>query len=145
MKNEREIDARVHEDVMGQTWDETRCRVCGWPVAGIAALGCLPGNCSQRPAPARRADEPPPYSTDIAAAWQVVEKMLAQHWSYAVENVEGDEQGRAHTGGKHSAWFAQYDRVNEDTKSYLVIEATAPLAICLAALSALSANPKSKV
>lgn len=37
-------------------WDETRCRVCGWPLAESADRGCVPGNCSQRPAPAVRAD-----------------------------------------------------------------------------------------
>lgn len=39
-----------------QLWDETRCRVCGWPLAESADKGCVPGNCSQRPAPATRAD-----------------------------------------------------------------------------------------
>ena len=33
-----------------------RCRVCGWPLAASAAEGCVPGNCSMRPAPAVRAD-----------------------------------------------------------------------------------------
>ena len=34
-----------------------RCRVCGWPLATDMKAGCIPGNCSQRPAPAKRADE----------------------------------------------------------------------------------------
>lgn len=34
-----------------------RCRVCGWTLAASIAEGCVPGNCSRRPAPERRADE----------------------------------------------------------------------------------------
>ena len=26
-----------------------RCPICGWPMAKIAAEGCIPGNCSYRP------------------------------------------------------------------------------------------------
>lgn len=37
-------------------WDETRCRVCGWPLANTADEGCVKGNCSMRPGPAKRAD-----------------------------------------------------------------------------------------
>lgn len=74
-----ELDARVHRDVMGRVWDESRCRVCGWPLArsdaDFMADGCIPDNCSMRPAPRSRADAPPAYSTDIATAWTVAEKM----------------------------------------------------------------------
>jgi len=28
-----------------------RCPVCNWPMAASLAEGCVPGNCSQRPAP----------------------------------------------------------------------------------------------
>lgn len=76
MKPGREMDALVAEKVMGIVWDETRCPVCGWPFARNASEGCVPNNCSMRPRPARRADEPLPYSTDIAAAWQVIDHIL---------------------------------------------------------------------
>lgn len=31
--------------------DESRCAVCGWPLAGSVNEGCVRGNCSQRPRP----------------------------------------------------------------------------------------------
>jgi hypothetical protein len=37
-------------------WPEHRCRVCGWPLKATIQEGCVPGNCSQRPLPTRRAD-----------------------------------------------------------------------------------------
>jgi hypothetical protein len=76
----REMDALVAERVMGLAWDESRCRVCGWPLATDvmqSSAGCYPGNCSLRPRPARNADEPAHYSTDIAAAWLVVKRMCS--------------------------------------------------------------------
>lgn len=45
-------------------WDETRCRVCGWPLAESVDKGCVPGNCSQRPLPKERADQG--YALDVA-------------------------------------------------------------------------------
>lgn len=39
-----------------RAWDESRCRVCGWPLAASADQGCVPGNCSMRPLPKERAD-----------------------------------------------------------------------------------------
>lgn len=30
---------------------EPRCEVCGWPLASSLELGCVAGNCSQRPRP----------------------------------------------------------------------------------------------
>lgn len=56
----------------GPPWDESRCRVCGWPLAKSREYGCARDegfdDCSQRPLPTRRADSTPPYSTDPAAA-----------------------------------------------------------------------------
>lgn len=65
----------VAELVMGYAWDEKRCRVCGWPLAASVDEGCVADNCSQRPLPKHRAGTPSPYTTDIAAAFQVVGKM----------------------------------------------------------------------
>lgn len=69
-----ELDALVAEKVMGITWDNSRCRVCGWPIRDRVEDGCVAENCSRRPGPDRWADAPAPYSTDLAAAWAIVEK-----------------------------------------------------------------------
>lgn len=72
---------------------------------------------------------PAPFSTDIAAAWQVVEKVcetgahfdLMRHTQYAVQ------------------WSAHFPNGMESPSSHAYqLAATAPLAICLAALSAVS-------
>jgi len=73
LKAGRELDALVERLVMGFVWDERRCRVCGWPLAETAEKGCVPDNCSLRPRPQVMADEPAPYSTEMTAAWQVLE------------------------------------------------------------------------
>ena len=73
----REMDALIAEKVFGIIWDETRCRICGWPIAESIEKGCTKEDCSMRPRPKRRADEHSNFSTDIAAAWLVVEKITA--------------------------------------------------------------------
>lgn len=73
----RELDALVEEKVMGFVWNEARCRVCGWPITDLEVAGrayCTKDSCALRPRPEHRADDPAPYSTDIAAAWEVVER-----------------------------------------------------------------------
>lgn len=37
-------------------WDESRCRVCGWPIRATIEEGCTIESCSQRPLPKSRAD-----------------------------------------------------------------------------------------
>lgn len=74
----RELDALIHTEVMGAVWDEGRCRMCGWPIVPEGQHGgCWKSNCAMRPWPGRRADDAPRYSTDVAAAWWVVEKLIA--------------------------------------------------------------------
>jgi hypothetical protein len=68
----RELDSRVHREVMGVVWDESRCRVCGWPIVPEGGSGCWASNCSLRPSPIIRADAVPEYSSDIAAAWKTM-------------------------------------------------------------------------
>lgn len=63
---DKEIFDRVRELLW--PWDESRCRVCGWPLHqhnpftrlhnDEPPLTCTPENCSERPAPERRADSP---------------------------------------------------------------------------------------
>ena len=118
----KELDALVAEKVMGGIWDEGRCRICGWSLVPDGEAGCWKDNCSMRPPPERSADEPAPYSTDIAAAWRIVEKMAATHaLSIDYDPVYPDEW---------TCWMqGAGDSVSPSAES-------APLAICLAALQA---------
>lgn len=74
----RRLDALVNERVMGITWDESRCRICGWPFADSGIGGCTKDSCSMRPRPKFRADSVCNYSTDLATAWQVVNHLITR-------------------------------------------------------------------
>lgn len=103
MKPGRELDALIAEKVMGMNVQHGRV----WSQEGK----CL------------RETDLPSYSTDIAAAWEVVEKL---------------KLGLLPDGDK---WIAgQADRAGLET-SNLCWGDTAPHAICLAALNAVSQNP----
>ena len=119
MEAGRELDALVAEKVTGWKLQDKQCPVCGWPYGASELHGCVPGNCSMRPPPSRRADTPQNYSTDIAAAWLVVEK------SHILDKYSLTTHG------------ANWVIVDETDGWDVFIEAsTAPLAICLAALKA---------
>lgn len=73
----------------------------------------------------------PHYSTDISAAWQVIQKLQADGWHYEV--------GDMHTGRSHFVKFGRgkydpYDNFFEEEHSETA--STPWLAICLAALQA---------
>lgn len=52
---------------------EGRCPVCGWPLEDSADKGCTPGNCSERPLPKERADDPDLYNPlRVTIAWGVL-------------------------------------------------------------------------
>ncbi len=73
----------------------------------------------------------PKYSTDIAAAWLAVEKMIAGGWFPEVQfNNWGEE-----------SWNASFSRLTSDPVAGFVSRHrnTAPLAICCAALAAVEA------
>jgi len=134
LKPGRELDALVAERVMGAKlrWSnleipptkldaflQERDEFLGPPKTGIEA---------SRRAEQRRRDEQilPPFSTDISAAWAVVEAMAARDWSFAFRFSESDRSLGAtfsSLGEKegHQEWFG-LDH--------------APHAICLAALKA---------
>jgi hypothetical protein len=57
IQEQEERDVRLHLALYGP-WDETRCPVCGWPLKEQPNDGCVTGNCSMRPLPQRRADQP---------------------------------------------------------------------------------------
>lgn len=56
------------EDRREANWDESRCRVCGWPLADEISKGCVKGNCSLRPTPAARADVAPQVAEKVSMA-----------------------------------------------------------------------------
>lgn len=132
----REMDALVVERV-GLVWDEARCRVCGWPLINAdlmsSSVGCTVDSCAQRPKPARRADEPALYSTDIAAAWQVVAAMEARGYWCRMQTPfrPGDSYRAGFTLHGVSGWNGRPD--------HWTAAETLPLAICCAALKAIEA------
>lgn len=71
--------------------------------------------------------EPPEYSTDMAEAWKVVERLVALGYWISL----------SHNGNTHAAaWdFRIVDRKNERDR-HITISETAPLAICCTALKA---------
>ena len=127
----RELDALVQSKVM-PAWDESRCRVCGWPLEpwdGKTEIptGCVAESCSQRPPPQVRADAPGHYSTDIAAAWEVLEKMRTQLPGKEIMLYWCDGWGVGSLCQAPST-ISIWDSLGEAE--------TAPHAICLAALKA---------
>lgn len=66
----------------------------------------------------------PAYSTDISAAWLVVEKMQDNDWAFILDNME-DFIGN---------WQAHFEK---DKSGWSADSESAPHAICLAALKAI--------
>lgn len=149
----RELDALVHLRLFG-AWDDSRCRICGWPIGSLfdASKGCIPGNCSMRPAPAVRADEPSPYSTDIAQAWRVVAEVQRRQpgWRFGLlggDVTYGYRNGKPSNGvdrnsrvvfGWNAEFFGHVDpRFSTGERHGEAFAETPAHAICLAALSAL--------
>lgn len=129
----RELDALIAEKVMGFTWHDGWKSfkgphlvspggfMAGWRMEDGGVMGHLDG--------VTRNPELPFYSTDIAAAWQVVEKLVAERFF-----PEVNYRGRGE-------WGCKVDRLTvddswNDKPTPHEIANTAPLAICLAALSA---------
>lgn len=82
-------------------------------------------------------DRDPPYSTDIAAAWGVVEKMESDGFRCDVSSVNPDG---------YPNWYAKFLRFTAgESPTYWMERAdTASLAICLAALLAVGV-PESEI
>lgn len=79
-------------------------------------------------------DALPYYSTDIAAAFQVVEKMRANGWVFGTD-CEGVADKPA---TPWYAYFAAPDPFAENHAVHSALEAALPLAICRAALKAVA-------
>ena len=70
----------------------------------------------------------PAFSTDISAAWEVVEKLRTDH----IFSLEGEE----HEKHRRNLWTARFLYEATDGGEYGAFAASAPHAICLAALKA---------
>lgn len=134
----REMDAQVAEKVMGATWrdsdsvDRAVCtmrKMCGRPKRALVLAGRV--MCWQSVSGAMLIpddgphDTLPHYSTDIAAAWLVVEKLRADGWDF---NFDHDVGRSAH------ALFTRRPILSDCL--FEQYADTAPLAICKAALAA---------
>lgn len=124
MKAGRELDALVAEKVMGciisfKGWRYGRC-------------GCddTKGPSHMWTPDHETYEWPAPYSTDIAAAWEVVEKMGNWHgFDFAIWKKE---VGEWRAGWFEDGWEGLEGRADATAES-------APHAICLAALKAVGA------
>lgn len=132
----RELDAEIAERFMGWRW---------WR-SSITGRRCLfPSEPPEWFTELATGNEPlvgdwdhislPPYSTSIADAWHVVERLNALGWLVGLEQID-TAQGRQ--------WRTSLDRISpygiEDE-----FATTAPLALCRAALRAVEMpNPRSR-
>lgn len=112
----REIDAAVASDVMG--WRKGKAGINGgrWISADGKDMGWNVGNTAFSP------------STNIADAWEVVEKMRSNEWDFKLESCAGK-----YPVVEFAKWHSVY---GDEYVRFQAQEATAPLAICLAALAA---------
>jgi hypothetical protein len=110
VKPSRELDVLVAEKVMGWT------HVARSPMDG-ALLGTMPIYL------ASASNEVPHYSTDMAAAWAIVELGRGSFWNDLFE-LSANE-------GEEGTWHLD---TNGDNDGCCMTAETAPLVICLAAL-----------
>ena len=119
LKAGAELDAMVAEKVMGWTWHIVRIHAS----TNTMTAWVRPGHHVPKTIdPGNNWNAPLPYSTDIAAAWEVVEKMYKDHKLGMWMDVTVPESGI-------DAYFGDFKGAAD----------TAPLAICLAALKAVGA------
>ncbi len=115
----RELDALVAERVMG--WKRpTKKRDVTWYRADGSGCG---------------AENIPHYSTDISVAWQVVEKMCANNYSFDAGSWENMDDG--------NNWYACFEHSTEVYRPSTPAP-TMPLAICRASLAAMLAARREK-
>jgi hypothetical protein len=112
MRPGRELDALVGTKIMGYEYNHTSgvdCPTCGYD--GLYDTDkTYPG-----------------YSTDIAAAWEVVEKL---------DSLEDFEFRMESDQGELIKWHVEFHKLS-DGQCFPASEHSAALAICLAALKAL--------
>lgn len=125
----RELDARIAKKVMGLP--ECHKRFIKFTISGVQNSWDCPVH---GPQGCIFPSYTPSYSTDIAAAWQVVEKLLSttpQGGDIHIEKLGG-------AGWKVGCCFNQ----SEGGWDGWIEAETAPLAICRAALAAMTGQPR---
>jgi hypothetical protein len=111
MKAGRELDALIAEKVMG---------IEPWPGRpGVFRAPIVPPGVEPKPC------LPPEYSTDIAAAWKLVEKFTREEVKIDIRNSHSNK----------AQWTVIIAKSPKDAWDLTQAD-TAPLAICLAALKA---------
>lgn len=120
----RELDALVAEKVMGWTGVHL---VHGGTGTSSYYVGRTP----------RGVFVVRPYSTDIAAAWQVIEAMRQRNYYAEISEHISDPERQCAMFASRAGHYDSYERCWEN--EHQVCTATAPHAICLAALKAVGA------
>ena len=124
--NLRDIDAKIAEHVMDLSDPQIRTKYFCW-------VGLLE-TCDDAPTPPHTDlydagyELVPHYSTDIAAAWQVVEKLRTEGFDFFIE-----------TRGSRSPCSVEVFRTGKTSSEFdtgEIFADTVPLAICKAALKA---------
>jgi len=143
----RALDTAVAEAVLGWIWYEGAAGVYRLrdpqreDVAAMLTEGMI-WPTTERPEP-YRTDGVPPFSTDIGAAWQVVEHLRAQHWEVTLLCWAADIPTQP-VDHPYDCRFTGYVTPDGGGLQTLVAHkraATMPLAICRAALQALQLLP----
>ena len=122
MKPGRELDALVAKKVMG--WDGFSGIIETSPEVGFSTE-----EIDELVKTGKLRFRPPEYSTDIAAAWQVVEKMQRENHDFAIHITSCRDED--------NQWQPHFNI--SVTRTLLTGSKTAPHAICLAALKAVGA------
>lgn len=123
----REMDARVAEKVMGIRVDRE------FRSAPISRVLKESGDFKALAVPF---DYVKPYSTDIAAAWQVLEKISSNMAAFGLSYCYGFAVELNKDDNLYTAGFRESDRDKGDVWEKEATAPTAPLAICAAALAA---------
>lgn len=136
MKAGRELDALIAEKVMGATVVYPYRSEPGHPYPGVNPIWTdEPWQATSNPQSISGLENVPHYSTNIADAWMVVEKMGRWH-GFDFMIVMPDPEQTFHLRTYEAGW---YEATNDGPERRVVSYAdTAPLAICLAALKAVS-------
>ncbi len=128
MKAGRELDALIAEKVMGWTRNQWKGMLEKTDFCVLCGITCRAGNHPRIEHDFCRTGKSivaPEYSTSIADAWLVVEKMQSNAWAANVLTHEADDN------------MCEFWKLNDLNFPVCVNhQASVPLAICLAALKA---------
>lgn len=134
----RELDAEVAVKVMGWSmyhYDKDYADNCYWMLMDgdcnpVAEIKRTPAgfDTGERKTEAEAWADCPAFSTDIAAAWQVMERMVSRGWWPLVQLDDHAEK-----------WICQFQ--DQYGEGFSDEAKTAPEAICRAALAAIGGEP----